>query len=215
MDWVESLQHITPTKTYSQLGEESIIQAIFGQIGTTNSYFVDFGAGDGVALSNTRLLKEQGWNGLMMDGDNKGSKEVMQEHITADNINKLFAKYNVPGKFDLLSLDIDGNDYWVWKALEYEPRVVVIEFNGTIPPYESKTIKYNPEHTWGKNDYYGASFTALKKLGETKGYTLVYQLGCTNMFFVKSGLTPSLHYGITYQTNQYHPKANYGEWITI
>jgi len=215
MDWVETLQNITPTKTYSQLGEESIIQAIFGQIGTTNSYFVDFGAGDGVTLSNTRLLKELGWNGLMMDGDNKGNKDVMQEHITADNINKLFAKYNVPGKFDLLSLDIDGNDYWVWKALEYEPRVVVIEFNGTIPPYVSKTIKYNPTHTWGHNDYYGASFNALKKLGESKGYTLVYELGCTNMFFVLSDLLGKTDYNITYTPSQYHAKADYGEWVTI
>jgi hypothetical protein len=116
---------------------------------------------------------------------------VKQERITAENIQALFGKYNVPTEFDLLSVDIDGNDYWVWKAItDYHPRVVVIEYNSTIPPSESKTIPYDPNWMWdGSTNYFGASLLAVKTLGEQKGYVLV---GCdssgTNAFFVKSGL---------------------------
>jgi len=214
MDWVKNIAQLKLQKKYSQWGEESIINYIFDNIGTTNKYFVDFGAGDGFYLSNTRLLKEQGWTGLMMDGNNHGSNEVKEEFITAENINSLFKKYDVPDNFDFLSIDIDGNDLWVWKSLQYQPRVILIEFNGTIPNHLSQTIKYNPDHTWKKDDYYGASFEALKKLGKEKGYTLIYQNHNTNMFFILNELVKEKDYNVSYTCIQYHKKAQYQtNWV--
>lgn len=176
----------------SQNGEDGIIEAIFAKVGTTNRYFVEFGSGDTHECNTLYLSRWKGWKGLWMDAmylDKRG--RVKQERITAENIQALFEKYQVPNVFDLLSIDIDGNDYWAWKAITaYEPRVVVIEYNATVPPHESKTIPYDPNYMWdGATNYFGASVLALKKLGEQKGYVLV---GCdnsgTNAFFVHQSL---------------------------
>jgi len=106
------------------------------------------------------------------------------------DINQLIKKYNIPKKFDLLSIDIDFNDYWVWKAItNYHPNVVVIEFNSSLPPTESSVVQYDPEAIWDGTNYFGASLLALQNLGHTKGYTL---LGCdsngVNAFFCKNDL---------------------------
>lgn len=116
--------------------------------------------------------------------------DIKLEKVTAENIQNLFQKYNVPKNFDLLSIDIDYNDYWVWKSItDYLPRVVVIEYNSSILPTESKVVPYDPEAKWDGTNYFGASLLALKNLGLTKGYTLV---GCdsagVNAFFCKSEL---------------------------
>jgi hypothetical protein len=116
--------------------------------------------------------------------------DIKSEKVTAENIQNLFKKYNVPKNFDLLSIDIDYNDYWVWKAItDYLPRVVVIEYNSSIPPTESKVVPYDPEAKWDGTNYFGASLLALKNLGLNKGYTLV---GCdnngVNAFFCKNEL---------------------------
>lgn len=116
--------------------------------------------------------------------------DIKIEKVTAENIQKLFQKYNVPKYFDLLSIDIDYNDYWVWKSIvDYIPRVIVIEFNSSISPFESKVVPYDPDSKWDGTNYFGASLLALKNLGLEKGYTLV---GCdnngVNAFFCKSDL---------------------------
>ena len=204
-------------KIYSQNGEDGILEYIFSVIGTTNKFFVEFGVGDGLEC-NTRHLKEnKEWNGLMMDAGlmislgwtslkyvskkifekNQKTKpikkiplDIKKETITVENIEKLFLKYSVPKYFDLLSIDIDSNDYWVWKAIKnYEPRVIVIEYNSTIHVEESKVIEYNPKAKWDCTNYFGASLLALTKLGESKGYRLI---GCDsngiNAFFCKAKL---------------------------
>lgn len=173
-------------KIYSQNGEDGIIEAIFNKIGTTNKYFVEFGVKEGTEC-NTRLLREKEWDGLWMDNDGYGNLLTKKEFITAENINELFKKYNVPENFDLLSIDIDFNDYWVWKAIEgYFPRVVIIEYNASILPTQSLTVKYEPTRMFDETNYFGASLLAYAKLADKKGYTLV---GCdnngVNAFFVK------------------------------
>ena len=212
---IEAIKNPSKEKKYCQTFEEGILKTIFNHIGTTNKYLVDFGAGDGIYLSNSRALIEAGWTGLLMDGDNKGNEQVKKEFITAENINDLFVKYDVPQEFDLLSIDVDGNDYWIWNELNYYPRVVMMEFNPSIQPGEAKTIKYNPSHTWGNDTYYGASFDALKKLGKEKGYTLVGQCADLNMFFVRSDIIPQQDFGVTYNVRFGHAKNTTGQWIDV
>ena len=126
-----------------------------------------------------------------MDGDNENrSINLHKEFITAENIESLFKKHAVPKELDLLSIDIDGNDYWVWKAIEnYAPRVVIIEYNACIPYEPAVTIPYKTDFIWDKTDYYGASLSALVQLGKEKGYTLVATDGRgVNAFFVQEQL---------------------------
>lgn len=173
---------------FSQCGEDGILDAIIDKIGTTNKYCVEFGVQDGTECNTRFLLQKRSWKGLLMDGAENNPSFIKKEFITAENINSLFEKYGVPDEFDLLSIDIDGNDYWVWKVIDkkYSPRVVVMEYNASVGPNESKTIEYDPDFVWDNTDYFGASLLALVNLAKTKGYTLV---GCNNMgtnaFFVR------------------------------
>jgi hypothetical protein len=184
---IRNLNHYE-CKIYSQNGEDGILQAIFRKIGVTNKYAVEFGVEDGSECNTRYLIEKKGWTGLRMDGRDNNGTSIQREFITAENINDLFKKYQVPRSFDLLCIDIDGNDYWVWKAIDpaYSPRVVVMEYNGKIRPPESKTIPYDPAFHWDGSDYYGASLGALCKLAREKGYTLI---GCdregVNAFFLK------------------------------
>ena len=198
----------------SQNGEDGILQAIFTAIGTTDKYFVEFGVGNGEQCNTAYLAAHRGWTGLLMDveaGPPHARIPVHQELVTAENVNALFEKYGVPASFDLLSIDIDGNDYWVWKAITaYRPRVVVIEYNASVPPTESRTIPYDPAFRWSGTDYFGASLLALAKLGQEKHYVLV---GCdrsgTNAFFVDAALAAG-HFVRRDVGVLYHPPAYRG-----
>lgn len=171
----------------AQHGEDGVIIQLLNLLGTTNKFCVEFG----IALQegNTLILNRDGWKCLWMDGAGDGNL-IKIEHITAENINDLFAKYGVPKEFDLLSIDIDTNDYWVWKAISgYSPRIVVVEYNSKIPPTESLSIAYDPNAHWAFDDYMGASLLAMYNLGKEKGYTLVYcESSGTNAFFVRNDL---------------------------
>lgn len=175
-------------KVYSQNGEDGIIEEIFRRIGTTNKFSVEFGVEDGKECNTRYLLEKKGWNGLRMDGGKDNPTTIKSEYITAENVNDLFAKYKVPKEPDLVSIDIDSNDYWVWKALDpkYNARLVVIEYNSTIPATRSLTVRYDPKWVWDGSNYFGASLLALYKLGRSKDYTLV---ACdrrgVNAFFVR------------------------------
>ncbi len=141
---------------YSQNGEDGIIKAIFEKIGITNKFCVEFGIQE--KEGNSIYLQKQGWNCLWMDGNGDDIK-IKKEYITRENINELFKKFNVPKEPDLLSIDIDSNEYWIWEAIQgYSPRVVIIEYNASIPITESKTIKYDPEFQWDGSNYFGASW---------------------------------------------------------
>jgi hypothetical protein len=184
-------------KVYSQNGEDGILEELFHRIGTTNRFFVEFGVQDG-SECNTRYLKDRnGWRGIWLDGDGDGN-DVQKAFITAENINGLFEQYRVPYEFDLLSIDIDGNDLWVWKALNdvYNPRVVVIEYNSTVPRWKSASIAYDPSHVWDGTNYFGASLKALNKIATEKGYQLVCcDKRSVNAFFVRADVvneTPTL-----------------------
>ena len=197
---------------YSQNGEDGIIHAIFAMIGETNKFCVEFGATDGIQMSNSLYLRRhRGWKGLLMDCE-KMSDEIKQEFITAENIESLLEKYDVPKEFDLLSIDIDGNDYWVWKAItNWKPHVVIIEYNACIPALPAVTVPYKSDFRWDKTDYYGASLGALEKLGRQKGYTLIgTDRNGVNAFFVLSELMEGnfMHWPLE---KLYHPAAFKGK----
>ncbi len=195
-------------KVYSQNDEDGIIQEIFHRIGTTNKKFIEFGVQDGLE-SNTHYLLFHDWKGLWIECDedsytqiNKkfirviqsGQLTVLKEFITKDNINNLFQKAKFEGEIDLLSIDIDGNDYYIFDAIsEVNPRVVIMEYNGKFPPDYEWCMPYNAEHIWDGTDKHGASLKALEVLAERKGYQLVgTNINGCNAFFVRKDLTGNL-----------------------
>ena len=191
-------------QVYSQNGEDGIIEAIFDRIGTTNRVFVEIGVQDGLECNSTWLLLK-GWSGYWLEGNpksveaiqdkfsgpiNKRQLKVQQGFITAENVEALLQENGVPIEFDMLSIDIDGNDYWVWKAIDQvNPRVVVIEYNALFRGNVKWVMKYNPTHIWDGTSYFNASLKSLELLGDSKGYCLV---GCDflgiNAFFVRRDL---------------------------
>lgn len=173
-------------KDYSQHGESLLIKNILDKIGIINNYGVEFGASDGYWLSNLRMFLEIGWDGLQMEGGDKaGVNGVVKEFITRENVNYLFDKYNVPDKFDILSIDTDGNDYWIWKEIRKEANVVVIEYNSNFSKDESVALEYDENHSFNGSRAYSASFKAMCSLADSKGYYLYQEKGFNNLIFVK------------------------------
>jgi hypothetical protein len=195
-NWITELESHA-TRVHSQGGEDGVLLQIFERIGVASRTFVEFGAWDGVHLSNTANLRlAHGWSGLLLEGSDRADGHlVKRERVDAENIESLFARYGVPTEFDLLSIDIDGNDYWVWKAIEnYSPRVVIVEYNVFFLAETAKTILYDANYNWNKDHfalYHGASLAAFEKLGREKGYALVHtEPYCPNAIFVRRDLLP-------------------------
>lgn len=208
-------------QAFSQSGEDGIIEEIFRRIGTTNRYFVEFGVENGTETNSTYLLHQE-WEGLWIDGskENKtaieqsfanlvktGRLKMIQCIVTAENIESLFKQASVPKEFDLLSIDIDGNDYYVWKAItNYNPRVVILEYNAIFRPGTDFIVKYDPAAMWDKTSYFGASLESYCKLAEKKGYKLV---ACSyigsNAFFVREDLADKYFEGPFTAANFYEP----------
>jgi len=184
-------------RVLSQFGQDGVLEAIFNAIGTTNRYFVEFGSsGNDSGMGNTAYMRRRGFDGLLMDGSERPYQndvtdrryDVKIEFITPSNINQLFKKYDVPAEFDFLSIDIDGQDFHVWNRLDgYSPRVVSIEMCYHIAPGNDKVLKLNDEWMWDGNCPSGSSMTALKKLGNKKGYSLV-ALCVSDAIFVRNDL---------------------------
>jgi hypothetical protein len=186
---------------YSQFGEDGIIEEICYRLGIKEGWFVEFGAWDGKHLSNTyNLLANKGWQGVLIECDPikykalLHTKEAFPERLHTvcamvgfegeSRLDNLLAKTPTPRDFELLSIDIDSYDWQVWNALEeYQPRIVIIECNSTIPPGIIQIHK--------ASESFGASFTALVNLGQSKGYQLVCHTG--NCFFVRNELVPKLN----------------------
>ncbi|MCT4553435.1 MAG: hypothetical protein N4A53_02000 [Pelagimonas sp.] len=191
-------------KAYSQNDEDGILQEIFQRIGTTSRRFVEFGVGNGLECNSLFLLM-QGWQGGWMEARKDHISAIAQSHqtylaagqlqllntlVTPDTIDSLLDQLAPDRDLDLLSIDVDFHDYWIWKAVQaHRPRVVMIEYNASWPPPVSVTVPYVPGVKWSGSNYFGASLEALAKLGRDKGYLLV---GCcfagVNAFFVRQDL---------------------------
>ena len=215
MTWLANI-HRQPQKIkYSQNGEEFILKYIFDNIGVTNKFFVDLGAWDGTHLSNTKLFAEQGWKGLLVDG--KEFPGVYKSFITVENIIRTLALHHVPNDFDLLSLDIDGNDYWILEQVlsYYKPRVIVSEYNSEHDPYIAKTIKYDPKFVFFPNDYYGYTYGAGVKLAERFGYTIIHQQSNLNLFYLRNDLMPVEKPNVKVELYKHWKTPGEGEWIYL
>lgn len=177
---------------YSQNGEDGVLAKIFQEISPTSHFCVEFGGYDGITGSNTYLLRLQGWKCVQFDRQYEIPRySLYKEFITAETINEIFDKYNIPLDLDLLSIDIDYNDFYVWRAIDdkYRPAVVVIEYNATHLPDQDKVVKYRPFYIGDDTNYYGASILALYHLGRSKGYSLVYaDSNGVNLFFIRDDL---------------------------
>jgi hypothetical protein len=208
-------------QAFSQNGEDGIIEEIFNRIGTTNRFFMEFGVGDG-SENNTTYLLYKGWAGGWIDGNPKqvdtinlnfsnvilsNRLKIVCSFITAENIEDLFRSVNVPSQFDLLSIDIDRNDYYVWEAIEsYSPRVVVIEYNSIFRPGCEFVIPYVPNASWDGTSNFGASIESLYKLALKKGYVLIAcNFSGANAFFVREDLIGNKFKGPFTTENHYEP----------
>jgi hypothetical protein len=203
--------HDNEFKVFSQWGEDGIIQFLLRQVQIPNRMFVEIGVSD-YREANTRfLLQNNNWSGLVIDGSEDNIKVIRRdplywrynlkaerEFIERDNTNDILERYHVRGDIGLLSIDIDGNDYWIWETINnVSPRIVICEYRSLFGWRRSVTIPYDrtfsrfQAHPSGL--YYGASISALHRLGQSKGYSLVgsNSAGC-NLFFVRSDVLGNL-----------------------
>lgn len=199
-------------QVFSQRGEDGIIQYIVNQIDIPNKIFIEFGV-ENYTESNTRfLLVNNNWSGLIIDGSELNIKFIKGDFIywkydltachsfiTKENINRLISEYTSCEDIGLLSVDIDGNDYWVWEAITVvRPRVVICEYNSVFGPEKQVTIPYDPAFTRRRAHYsdlyFGASLAAFVRLADEKGYDFIGTASTgVNAFFVRKDLSAPFH----------------------
>jgi len=200
---------------YSQFGEDGIIEKIVSML-PVSKWCVEFGAWEGKHLSNTHLLLSQkGWSGVLIESDPRKFKELCftyrgNDRVTCVNrrvafegedvLEKILAETPVPPDFDILSIDIDGNDYHVWKSLaRYRPKIVVIEFNNTIP----NCVEFVQKADESVNQ--GSSLLALCRLGKSKRYELI-AVTDFNAFFVDADYFPRFSISDNSPETMNHPQ---------
>ena len=198
----------TGFRVFSQFEEDGKLLYLFAAIGMDNKIFVDIGSDDGVNSNSANLYFNFGWHGLFIDGNQKSIKrgenffrkyphtwfytpKFIHAKVTRENVNHLLSESGIAGEIGLLSIDIDGNDYWIWDAISViEPKVVVIETHNEFG-LNNIVVPYDPDYYYpGKHpDYHGASPVAMTHLANRKGYRLVgaNELGF-NFFYVKNGI---------------------------
>ncbi len=207
-------------RNHSQTGEDGILNYLFSIVGAGNRTVVEIGAGDGRECNSANLIINHGWSALLCDGSEKNAAiarqyyanhpdtwinppEFFQGWLCAENINEIVAQHGFRGEIDLLSIDVDGVDYWLWKAIDVvNPRVVVVEFQPYWMADRSVTVPYDSDFRAQFVDYpalktvlhyCGASLPAMVKLGVQKGYRLVGTNRLSfNAFFVRNDIAPGI-----------------------
>ena len=186
-------------KDFSQFGEAGVLERIFEIIPPTTRYAVEFGAHNGITNSNTRsLILKHGWSSLQIEGSPSRARQLaavyaknpkvvtLKSWVFPGNIEILFEEADVPKDLDLLVIDIDSNDYYVWRAIrDFRPKIVLIECNRSFPPPQLAVINFHPMNYWDHTNYVGASLQSLYNLGKRKGYELVHVMRTgPNVIFV-------------------------------
>jgi len=190
---------------YSQNGEDGVIEELLNRLNITNGWVCEFGAWDGIHLSNTfNLIKNKSFNAVLIEGDKNKYIDLLKtvedftniipieayvdHNNTSNSLDNLLKNTNIPYDFDILSIDVDSYDYQIWKSLkDYKPKIVIIEINSSVKVDNKDWI-----HTPGK--YNGTGFKPTYELGLEKGYKFVLHTG--NIFFIRNDLFEKLN--ITY-----------------
>lgn len=206
MNWIERMYEIKGKDLYSQNGEGLLLEYVFRHLEPLPDSFIDIGGGDGIYLSNTRHIKNIGFLGKVIDLEN-GVK------LTLENLPVHFT-----GLPSIVSIDIDGNDYWMLSDLFENgvyPPIVCAEFNPAFT--DSRTIKYNPDHVWAGDDYYGFSFEAGKKLAEKHGYEIIFNVANMNLIMVRKDLINVPVPPVTYKQDNFFKASNRpdSDWVFI
>jgi hypothetical protein len=183
----------------SQHGEDGVLEALMEKLPCPTNFIVEFGAYDGICMSNSRyFVDEKKWSALLIEADPRFYKKLsalykghpsvstLKSFVTTENINALFTGAGVPKDFDILSIDIDSIDYYVWEALtEFTPRIVVVEYNASIAPDREYVVPEDKAIEYSGTSREGASILSLYMLGKRKGYRLLYaELSGANLFFL-------------------------------
>jgi len=215
----------TGFQLFSQFEEDGKLLYLFSLLNFSNRTFIEFGADDGINSNSANLYFHHNFNGLFIDGNPKAIERgryffsrhqnedgkapvFVESFITAENINTLFEENGFTGEIGLLSIDIDGNDYWVWKSIDVvQPQVVIIETHNEFGMNDI-IVPYDPEYFYpGKHpDYHGASPIAMTKLAEKKGYRLVgaNELGF-NFIYLREDLLKDEIPTVTVESLLQHP----------
>ncbi len=194
-------------KVFSQWGEDGIIDYLVTNLNIQNKTFIEFGVEDYKEANTKFLLINKNWKGWIIDSSQKNITDIKLqdfywrhsldahcEFVTAENINHIFNSFNCEKKLGLLSIDIDGNDYWIWEKINVlDPSIVIIEYNARLGKEKPYVVPYEEKFTRNEKHYsmiyYGASINALVKLGTKKGYAFVCcNKAGNNAFFVKKEL---------------------------
>ena len=207
---------------WSQNYEDGMIAEIFRRVPASTKTFLEIGVGDG-SENNTTALLADGWRGWWIDGDSGGCASIRQQlrgmrsmasrltlhegFVSPATIGQLLQELGVPKEVDLFSLDIDQDTYHIWAALDdFRPRVVVVEYNGGLPPGLAWIHPYEPGRRWDGTQAFGASLKAFEILGRRRGYSLV---GCdllgANAFFVRDDLVGNSFASPFTAENHYEP----------
>lgn len=204
---INSLEEVE-FQVFSQRGEDGIIQYIINKIDIPNKIFVEFGV-ENYTESNTRfLLFNNNWRGLVIDGSQanvdfikndfiywKYDITAVKNFITKENINSIISNYTKETDIGLLSVDIDGNDYWIWEAIDViNPRIVICEYNSAFGATKKLTVPYKSDFdrttAHYSNLYFGASLASFCHLAEMKGYDFIGTAGAgVNAFFVRKDIS--------------------------
>ena len=215
----------TGFRVFSQFEEDGLLVFVFAMIGMDNKVFVEIGSDDGVNSNSANLYFNFGWRGLFIDGNPKSIKRgerffAKYPHpwfykpkfrcakVTRENVNEIIEGAEFEGEVGLLSIDIDGNDYWIWDAIHIiSPQVVIIEthsefgMNNIVVPYDAD-YAFPGKHP----EYHGASPVAMNKLARKKGYRLVGANGIgSNFIFVKRGLAEGALPEVSVESIMDHP----------
>jgi|SRR4051794_26861154 len=186
-------------RVFSQNGEDGLIAEVLRRLGPGRREFVEFGAERGTEGNCVALADICGWSGVFLEADEENARGLMwkyrdnprvlaaQATVTADTIDPLFGAHGVSTEPDVLSIDVDGNDLWLWRALTHaRPRLVIIEYNAQLDHNRRLVQPYDPQWRWDGTDYFGASLAALELVASEKGYRLIHtELAGVNAFFVR------------------------------
>ena len=222
------------SRQFSQRGEDGILEKIFQSLGIRTGFAIELGAWDGVHFSNTYALITKGWSGVYIEADAVKYEQLLRNMKNYSGVicvnsfvslekgctlSDILITNSVQEDFDLLSIDLDGIDYWILCELTYRPKVIICEYNSNWKG--RRTVKYDHNFVWDGTQYFGASGDALAYLLKDRGYECVAHIANNNLVFIrkelqvdkfiKFDLTLNLHIS----TNHHPPMSKAQEMMLV